>query len=154
MSDVKTTPEFRAFINDGYNRLGYIDEQPRLHPAVRFTYRPMLATERDILLGSAGRSSTGELAKQIDQAMAKRIISWDIEDNGRPVEITAANVSKIEPNLRDRLFWIISGSPVAGNRHISDIDPEWQKEKGSQIDDEVERAINGTLNSEAKDAGN
>jgi len=149
-----STPEFRPFINDGYVRLGYIEEKARLHPAVRFQYRPMLADERDVLLSAAQRLTPKQLAERINLALAKRIVEWDILDGERAVEITQENLGRIEPNLRDRLFWIVSGSPVAGDRHISDIDPKWAKHEGtSEIDEELDAACNG-INREAKDAGN
>ena len=44
-------------IPDGYNQPGYVAEFPRLHPELRFRYRPMLHTDRDRITGGlAGKS--------------------------------------------------------------------------------------------------
>jgi len=144
-----------GIIRDGYSRPGYIAKVPYLHPALRFRFRPMLVAERDELIAASNRLTPQQLSAAMAKAVATRIIDWDLTHDGVPVERSAENVSRLQPNLFDRLFWIISGSQVSGGRNVSDVDPKWPNdERNSEADAALEAAINGTAAIEAKDAGN
>lgn len=115
-----------AFINDGYNRDGYIAES-EFYPAVRFQYRPVTMTERAVIkekIGKAALQHGAEAGEKILCAwMAERVKSWDLRDAGNhAVPIAAATMLKLEPNFSTRLHAILMGDAV------SDPDPQTGQE--------------------------
>jgi len=107
------------FISDGYDEPGYIAEQPGLFPAMRFTYRPMLAVERDAIAAQSVRRSPKEYHDHfLVPTLADFIKSWDAVDKvGQSKPISAASVRTLRPRLFDRLYSIVCGDSP------SDIDP-------------------------------
>lgn len=147
--------EVSGLILDGYTRPGYIAKVPYLHPELRFRFRPMLALERDELLTASRRLSPQQFAASMAKAMANRIVEWNLTHDGQPVTISSDNIQRLQPNLFDRLFWIVSGANVVDGRNISDVDPQWDtSEADAESDAALDRAINGSNFREAKDAGN
>ena len=111
-----------AFISDGYCRTDIIPATRR-HPQVEITYRPMLRGERNshILrngkLIDKGGDSVDEASRKTAEALACRITDWDItqdkvvdgETKQVKVEITAANIGRLEPNLFETIFKCVCG---------------------------------------------
>jgi hypothetical protein len=123
--------------DDGYTEDGYIAEVPRLHPALRFRFRPMLSTERAQAMRDMGKAINSPNAKQSEiisaKLMAERILEWDLKDgSGNIVPVTADMILRVKPQLSNRLYAIV----VLGTAP-SDEDPESEKEPTSQEEQET-----------------
>ena len=82
-----------AFISDddGYSEEAYIDAIERMHPAVRFKYRPIRVLDRVQIVGelrdlnAKGKAQNAE--SLIAQEIANRIFSWDfLDSNGSVID--------------------------------------------------------------------
>jgi len=125
---------------DGYFERGYLREVPGLHPAVRFTYRPM-----DIQM--LGRLETA-LAKEKDQAKSYAIqaetvvrlnllVEWSMVDaKGQPLAISTETLLRVKPAIFIGIVSIITG------RGASDLDEE-QPHLQSEADRDVLAYIAG-----------
>lgn len=138
-----------AYIHDGYTRTGYVAEVPRLHPAIRFTYRPMLAVHRATAF-NAIRAATAEKSEEVvSKAIVGHVVEWDVVDSkGGPVDLTVANAQRLLPPVRAALLNIITGDGP------SDRDPEASEE---EVDAEGERLLEAALSGrslEETDLGN
>lgn len=117
---------------DGYTEDGYIAEVPRLHPAVRFRYRPMTSGERAQAMREMEKAVKSPNAKMGEivsaRLMSERISEWDLKNAaGEIVPITAENMLKVKPHLSNKLY-AITITAVVG----SDEDPESpEKSKGN-----------------------
>lgn len=100
-----------AYIHDGYTVAGYIQEVPRLYPAVRFTFRPVLSQNRAVVFQEIQLTTDARKGETIAAELVKsQILSWDIVDHeGNAVEITTTNALRIQPLLFNRLFKVIIG---------------------------------------------
>ena len=118
-----------AFISDddGYSEEAYIDAIERMHPAVRFKYRPIRVLDRVQIVGelrdlnAKGKAQNAE--SLIAQEIANRIFSWDfLDSNGSVIdgapEPTKKSVLRIKPQLFVRLADIV----IYGN-DAGDLDP-------------------------------
>lgn len=98
-----------AIINDGYNEPGYLAERKGLHPAVRFTFRPMLHEKRacvNALIMAGGVNGPRAMVK----AIVDHLVSWDVcGKDGKPVEVSLTNVAHLRPNIIEGLYNIVSG---------------------------------------------
>lgn len=98
-----------AFIDDGYTEDGYIVEEPGLYPAVRFRFRPMLATEYGAMLVTLVTNQFPKIRKDMAEAVSQRVKEWDVVDrHNQPVLISTANLLKIKDPLLAKLFRIVS----------------------------------------------
>lgn len=98
-----------GLIADGQNYPGYIAAVARLHPAVRFTYRPMLRAEKARMGRTAADASADAWVKAMAQAMQKRIVTWDFSGKDGVLPKSEATLMSLVPALFDKLFAIISG---------------------------------------------
>ena len=99
------------FIDDGQELQGFIAAVPRLHPALRFSYRPTLYTERTKLMRRVNADEadmTAEIAH-----VANKLTSWNA---GR--EPTKENIEHLPPSLTAKLINIVTGYTA------SDPDPD------------------------------
>ena len=63
-----------AFIDDGYEKDGYIARRPGLHPAVSFVFRPMIPTQKARMLADQNRSKNPEEGEVLAaKEIAKRL---------------------------------------------------------------------------------
>ena len=109
----------KAYIEPAYTEPAYIAETPRLHPALRFTFRPMLQEEWNALVSARAPASDRERERQVNKAIAERITAWDITTHtGEPWPITADNLRKLRPALYNRVLAIVTGTGAG------DEDPE------------------------------
>lgn len=104
-----------GLIPDGYTESGVIQERPRIHPAVKIKWRPMLI-ETYCLYERAVEEHRGYdlrliLAKEV---ICKHLVQWDLKGaDGRIPEITVDNVLRLKPALFNALTRIISGEEAA-----------------------------------------
>jgi len=105
-----------AYISDGYTVKGYIEGRPRLYESLRFSYRPLLLTERaefsERNVGKKVREQNYNIAKLLEE----RIVEWDLKkpiknsDAAEPVPAKSAEILRLNPVLFDRLFGIVCGT--------------------------------------------
>lgn len=99
-------------IEDGWTEAGYIAESPRMHPAVRFQFRPVLVSERSAIAREYDRRPH-EVAKVNAEHLARKLASWNL-----PLPTTADNILRLRPRLFDRLLAVVFGN------ESSDLDPD------------------------------
>ena len=109
--------------NDGYTEHGYIAEVPRLHPALRFAFRPMTLAERALYIKAVGQFRKDDEIRTYMAGEIKRHLPgqppWDLRnDKGELVPLTVDELLKLKPRLFDSLFMIVSGEAAP------DADPE------------------------------
>jgi hypothetical protein len=98
-----------AIINDGYNETAVIHEVPRLYPAVKFAFRPMLISQRQDYFKGAEKLTGLPLRRFVAGYLVAHLVSWDVQDaKGQPVPITVDNVLRLKEKLFTRLFGIVN----------------------------------------------
>jgi hypothetical protein len=109
-----------AYIHDGYTLAGYIAAVPRLHPALRFVYRPMLTQNRSVVYRQIEQTNDARKEESIAAATIKsQLVSWDMTDHrGAGVPLEVPHILRSQPMMFQRLFRIVTGSGP------SDEDPE------------------------------
>jgi hypothetical protein len=119
------------FIADGYTQPGYIRPVEGLHHALRFRFRPVLAEERSRLADMAGASTSTSYLRQMAALLAEKLEAWDVTDHrAQDVEISAANVLRLQPELLLKLQQIVLGAVA------SDVDPRWSDEQLDRLAEE------------------
>jgi hypothetical protein len=122
-------------IDDGYDEPGFIAEVPRLFPALRFTYRPMLPEQRDFVLRQLNKLTPEQYSLRVCAEIAARVKSWNATGRaGAVVPINVASVRTLWGPLFDRLFAVISGDMA------SDVDPEASPEDQQRAADDAMQA--------------
>jgi hypothetical protein len=127
-------------IHDGMTRRGYVTERKFQHPAVRFTYRPMLIQNRAVLFRQISECKDPRKEQEYAaRCIAAQVGEWDlIDDFGKSVPLTSAAVLRLEPNLFNRLFEIVTGT------RVTEEDPQWTDDERRERDEqELERALSG-----------
>ena len=94
-----------AFIEDGYTEERYIKAVDRMHPEVRFKFRPILPEDRaafieDVATGSKQDPKKGE--RLVGQALADHLVEWSLDLPPEP-----ANIMLLKPSLMNRLSMIV-----------------------------------------------
>lgn len=124
-------------IPDGYTETGYIAEEPRVHGELRFTYRPMLAEERDGIDKACRNLTVAQQHANYRKVLVAKLKSWDMTDQkGNAAEITDANIRIMRPVLFDRLYNVVAGY------RASDVEKSGSDE-GGNIDHLLEAASLG-----------
>jgi len=119
------------YFQDGYTQSGLIAAVPRLHGALRFTYRPALIEERSQLYDVAGRLNSHLFDCHVARFLAQKIVDWDLVDAERqPVPASAEALLRIQPELFIKLNRIVLGTAP------SDVDPDWPPETRDRLLDE------------------
>lgn len=98
-----------GYIPDGYTRKGFIRGVSRLFPDVKFIYRPILLAERAELNAKLALADAKQVEKLAADAVAKHVVSWDMQHEDNTLPIDAATILRLEPSLFDRLYSIIHG---------------------------------------------
>jgi len=140
-----------AYIPDGYERDGYIAEEPRLYPAVKFRYRPMLAQDRSQIQHAFAQAA--EHPRKQDELMAKaiesRVVQWDlIKQDGEPVPVKAREMVRLQPNMLYKLYAIVAGNIPSDEAPSPDL--------CNSDDGELDAALRGEslIEAEAREAKN
>lgn len=99
-------------IADGQTRrvriMGLTKTGHQLHEPFEFEYRPLTGPQRQQLIAeNAFSKDLG--AKRTAEDLAKRVMWWDFTENGEPLEITAANVNRLQDNYYDVLRNVAMG---------------------------------------------
>jgi hypothetical protein len=128
-----------SYIHDGYTQEGYVTDVPRLHGALRFSFRPTLVEERSQLADLAARVRSQAYDRYLATFIAEKLVSWDLQDNcGAGVPVAAESILRLQPELFGKLHGVVLGSQA------SDSDPCWPTEAESQLfEAETEAALTG-----------
>lgn len=142
-----------AYIHDGYTVAGYIQEVPRLYPAVRFVFRPVLSQNRAVVFREIQRANDPRKEETIAAEIIKaQIQSWDIlDENGETLPIETSKILRLQPRLSNRMFRMIVGDEA------TDEDPAvTEAERNESSERELTAAMAGETPeaTEAADAKN
>lgn len=106
------------YIEDGQENRGYVEAIPRLYDAVRFTFRPMLPTERAVVMAQAEAGSEVDAVTNAAAVIAGRVIKWDAKrGSGDLVPLDPEHTIRLQPSLQLRIYQMILGNVP------SDLDP-------------------------------
>lgn len=98
-----------GYIDDGYTQDAYLNGKERLHPPLRFKYRPALLEERLAIWDGTGKPLL-KICKQGAAQMEKKILEWDLKDrHGADVKITATNLLHLPSDMFLSLQDIVFG---------------------------------------------
>jgi hypothetical protein len=139
-----------GYIHDGYTMSGYITAAPRLYPALRFTFRPVLSQNRAVIFRQiAGAGDPRREESLAAQAIKAQLVDWDLKNHqGQPVAIEVSSILRVQPRLMNRLFRIVMGDEAG------DEDPTLSDERRSASSEgELAAALAG-LSPEEADAKN
>jgi hypothetical protein len=99
--------------HDGYTERGYIAESKRLHPALRFEFRPVLNADRATYIQAMEELKAPQLKQAEAALLARHLVSWNLGDPaGKPVAISEATLVRLKPRLFNRLFQVVMGEEV------------------------------------------
>jgi len=114
---------FPNYFDDGYLQQGYVAAVPRLHGALRFTFRPTLVEERSHLVDAARQLQSAAYDRHAAQFTAAKLVSWDLRDSaGDEVPFSAEALLRLQPELFVKLHRTVAGWLP------SDVDPAWDDE--------------------------
>lgn len=130
-----------GYINDGQTRSGYVQAVPRLYPAVRFKFRPVLARDRAVIVGRVSRGDDTEAEKVAAWLLATNIVEWDLRmGDGQTVPLETRHTKRLQPMLLQKLYLIVLGAVA------SDEDPEEVEESFDELnafERDMEAALKG-----------
>jgi len=134
----------QGYIHDGYTRHGYIKAKERLHPALRFEYRPVMVQNRTVAFKRIEQAGDPRREEQIAaKTIQIHLECWDLLDHeGKTVPSHVDHILRVEPNLFQKLFGVIMGSLV------SDEDPglgDADSQKKLNDEDELAFALSGRM---------
>ena len=136
-----------GYINDGYSESSFIAEVKRLHPALRFKFRPFLQEERHRLLKENAGLQPIKAAENSAKILAKKISEWDLKDSkGDPVAVSDNAIRRLKPALYDRVLGIVMGLDP------SDEDPEAREVDSPSLADQLEANETGKPIGDVADA--
>ncbi len=99
-----------GFIPDGWTDSGTIAAWPRLYPAVKITWRPMLTTEIAEHFDRAAELKAPQARQLIAATLTNRLKSWDLKDEkGQVLPIKADVLLKVKDQLFQRLWLVVMG---------------------------------------------
>ena len=127
------------YFHDGYTQCGFVAAAPRVHGALRFTFRPALVEERSQLSDAARQLKSHLYDRHAAAFTAQKIVEWDLVDaRGVAVPVSGEALLRLQPDLFVKLHKIVAGWLV------SDIDPAWPWTRQERVlDDELEAAVAG-----------
>lgn len=104
-----------AYIDDGYTERGFLTAIPGLHPAVAFSYRPMLLTELARFAERTAHASQDAVRREAARWLSLKLVEWDLCDSqNRTVPIFATtfpldNLLRVKPCVFVRMWKIVCG---------------------------------------------
>jgi hypothetical protein len=127
------------YIDDGCTLPGFIAAVPLLYEDLRFTFRPALVGERSQLADVAAEQKPEAYDRRAAALLAQKLVAWDVVDrHGNEVDITAASILRLQPELFLKLHRIVLG------RIASDVDPQWSDDRLNQLaGEELDASMGG-----------
>lgn len=113
----KLTASGMVLDSDGYTLSAFIDSKPRLHSALRFSYRPTTSLEKATIIDGKYGLNEVQTISGYARVLTQKITKWDATDrNGAALPITVdALLNKLHPELLSRLFSIVINSHDGGD---------------------------------------
>jgi hypothetical protein len=117
-----------AYIHDGYTMPGYIRERSRLHPAVRFTYRPLLTQDRAVVVRKISLARDPRQEERLAaQAIFGQLLDWDVikvaDGSVQSVPLEVNELLKLQPKLFNQLLRIVLGDKACDEDPLLRDDP-------------------------------
>lgn len=109
-------------VRDGFTQRGYIKAVEGLHGELRFTFRPMLPEDVEVLEAFRDRygvTSPDKARAKIAIETFKRLAGWSVMADGKPLPLSEGNVRRMRMPLQSKLYHIVACLSA------TDIDPEW-----------------------------
>ncbi|QDT94360.1 hypothetical protein [Gimesia algae] len=97
----------KNYIADGYTEDALISGVPNMHGPVRFAFRVMLSDKIREILSSWDLLSAAEKTRRIHAVIVKQVVSWDLEEDGKPLPINQDTLVHLKRNIVERLFNIV-----------------------------------------------
>lgn len=123
--------------DDGYTLDAYISALPKVHNAVRISFRPTYVTDRALLVEANRKLDEKKFAVHLSDWAAKHLVSWSIQEKvgGQlvPMPITTENILKLKPQLWSRLTTIVCWGDGG------DQDPEATEDTTERTDSTVDQ---------------
>lgn len=119
-------------IRDGFTQRGYIAAEEGLHPALRFTFRPMIPEDVERVEQAREREPAAEKSRaRTGAVIAKQLESWDVKFGDDNAPISEQTVRRMRLSLQTKLYNVITGF------RATDIDPQWLKSLDSGVESDV-----------------
>lgn len=100
-----------AIIPEGYKQDGYIAQRDRIHPAVCFTFAPLLASERSVVAEAILKGTPLAQQEELARIVAKQLTVWDVVDaEGALQDIKQEVVARLQPELLNRFYAVLMGT--------------------------------------------
>jgi hypothetical protein len=135
--------------HDGYNERAYIAEEPRLHGALRFVYRPLRVVTRSRHLQAIRGLKDDAAELKSAEVFSQLVLEWDLQDKqGNLLDINPSTLAALKPMLFYKL-----GAILLGDR-ASDLDPQWEDEQAAAVAQlAATAAVDGTAVGEVRAEG-
>ncbi len=117
-----------AYIHDGYTMRGYVRGESRLHPSVRFTYRPLLTQDRAVVVRQISLARDPRQEERIAaQAIYGQLLDWDVvkvvDSSAQSVPLEVDELLRLQPRLFNRLLRIVLGDEACDEDPLLCDDP-------------------------------
>lgn len=110
-----------AFIDDGYTEDATLAEIPGISPPIKFSFRPMTASEIGEYVHVIDKLTEPEAKREAAKRLAKSISAWDVRTGkGETVEIKQENFLKLKQLAFSGLWDIVQGRK-SGDRLETDL---------------------------------
>ena len=100
----------RAYIEDGYTEEGFIKEVPGIHEAVRFKFRPVLASKQRETLDRWHEIKSEVKSERINNLIKEQLVEWDLTFNKKLLPIETKILERLKQPVVDRIFNIITST--------------------------------------------
>lgn len=108
-----------SFIADGYTEPFYVAAIPGIHEPLRGRFRRALGWENAEARRTAAQLKPREAEHHWAKFIKSKLIEWDLKTpDGKPVDLTEANLLRMNPTLNEALTAIVMSA------RASDADPE------------------------------
>jgi hypothetical protein len=99
-----------TYLSDGYSEKAFLRGVPKLHGALRFTFRPVLAENRADFVERNGRLDAREQTRKAAELIKGQLVEWDLRTpKGEVVPVSTDAILRLHPRLLDRLLWVVTG---------------------------------------------
>lgn len=102
----------RNLIRDNFTRQGYIEAAEGLHDELRFTYRPMLPEELELveLFRAQNGLDVKKTMRRMREEVAERLKSWsEVDEKNDTIPITVDSLKLLPPKVWEKLWLIVTG---------------------------------------------
>ena len=106
-----------SLIDDGYTATGYINDAKEIHGlrgSLKFSYRPMLPREVEIVNSAVRDSPAKKGSELLAAAIKKHVVDWDATDaKGEAAPLNLGNINRLPWSMFNKTYDIISGAVLS-----------------------------------------